>query len=615
MTIAPGTDITASNVNVIDSQTATATFAIGLNAVPGLQKSTITTPGGSSSAALFTVIPLPPTLTKLTPASVVQSPLGRSFVVTLTGTNLFDPTISISGTGVKAPANVFVTSGTTGTAVFTVDADAPLGPRDVTVTTAGGTSDPIQFNVLPPTPTLTSIAPTIGAKGTSVNVTVLGTNFTAGSTTLNINGIAVSNVTVVNAGTLTATLTIAANAASGSYDVTATTPQGATNALTFRVADPFPDLAITSSHSGRFGAGFNETYTVNVTNNGIRPTTGAITVTDSVPPGLTFVSAVGAGWSCALSNSAVSPGLICTNTSVLAPGASSSYTLTVAVGATAATAVNHTVSVTTPGDVNPDNDSATDPTTIAPAPAPVFVFNPLPIVAGEQATVAVRVPSTFPHDISGAITLGFIPSSAFPVDDPAIQFASGGRTATFTIPANSTLARFGSVTDTTPLGFQSGTVAGRLIFNGTFTAGSVQGSFSPAIGSSAPTIPSQAPVIKSIETTTQGGFAASILLFATSREVTEMGLSFDTNPSVKLNCGTATGCSVSGNTITFNVAAMFAAWFKSDTTSGSLSLLRLPISISGGNVKGTVTVRFRNNQGVSNAVSFDLSPTTVHFGG
>src|SRR6185436_10339248 len=143
---------------------------------------------GSSSAALFSVVPFPPTLKSISPATAVQSPLGRTFLVTLTGTNLFDPTIAISGTGVRAPANVVVTSATRGTAVFTVDGDAAIGPRDVTVSNAGGTSSPVTFAVLPPTPTLTSIAPAIGVRGTSVNVTILGTNFTAG-TTLNIPGI------------------------------------------------------------------------------------------------------------------------------------------------------------------------------------------------------------------------------------------------------------------------------------------------------------------------------------------------------------------------------------------------------------------------------------------
>ena len=607
MTIALGSDIVAKDITVVDSTTAAAIFAIGLGATPGVHSVTVTTPGGSASAALFSVVPLPPTLTSLSPSSAVQSSLGRSFLVTLTGTNLIDPTIAISGTGVKAPPNVVVTSGTTGTAVFTVDGDAPLGARNVTISTAGGTSAPVAFTVLPPAPTLTSITPAIGVRGTSVNVTVLGTNFATG-TTLNVPGITVSNPVVVNGITLTATLTIPANATLGAYSVTAATSLGTTNALTFTVADPFPDLSITSSHSGRFGVGFDEPYTVTVTNTGVRATTGAISVTDTLPPGLGFVSAVGAGWSC----SPTGQTLACNNANTLAAGASSSYTLTVRVDASAAAAVNHTVSVTTPGDTNTDNNSATDPTTIAPIPSPVFAFSPLPLVAGEQATMSVRVATSFPHDVTGTATLTFVSTAVIPVDDPAIQFASGGRAVTFTIPANTTLARFASASDATSIGFQTGTVAGSLIFAGTFKAGSIQGVFAPPIGGSAPSIAHQAPVIKSIETSTEGGFAATILLFSTPREVTELSLRF--NARVKLSCGTSAGCTASGNTITFDVTALFAAWYAKDTTYGSLNQLRLPLNIDGGKVTGTVDVVFRNKQGLSNVMSFDLAPT-VHFGG
>jgi hypothetical protein len=269
--------------------------------------------------------------------------------------------------------------------------------------------------------------------------------------------------------------------------------------------------------------------------------------------------------------------------------------------------------VTTPGDLNAANDSATDATTVSPTPAPAFVISPSPLVPGEQATVAVRLLSTFPHDVTGTVTLTFVPSAIIPVDDPALQFATGGRIVTFTIPANGAQARFGSATDPAPLGFQPGTVAGRLLFNGTFTAGSIQGTFSPPVGSSAPAISQQAPFIKSIETSTQGGFAASILFFSTLREVTELYLTFDTTPKVKLSCGSTAGCSVNGNTITFNVSSMFAAWYAGDTTFGSLSLLRLPLSINGGNVRGSVDVRLRNRQGFSNVVSFNLH-STAHFG-
>ena len=603
MTIGLGTDIAVSDINVIDSATATATLNIGPGAAPGLQNVTITTPGGTSSAALFSVIPFAPTLTGISPASAVQGTLDRSFLVTLTGTNLFDPTISIGGTGISAPPNVFVTSATTGTAVFTVAGGTAPGPHDVTITTAGGTSAPVTFTVLPPTPTLTSMTPAIGVRGTSVNVTISGTNFTAGTTTLNgIAGITITSPVVVNAITLTATLAIDANATLGTRSVTVTTGQGVTNALTFTVADPFPDLSITSSHSGKFGVGFDEAYTVTVANTGTLSTSGTITVSDTLPPGLTFVSGIGTGWSC----SAINQDITCTNPSVLAAGASSSYILTTAVGTTTATGVNHTVSVASAGDLNAANDSATDPTTVAPTPSPVFVFTPSPLVAGEQATVAIQIPSTFPHDVTGTVTLLFIPAPSVSVDDPAIQFASGGRTVSFTIPANSTEARFGSATNSNPLGFQTGTVAGRLIFNGAFTAGKIQGSFSPPIGGGAPAISEQAPVIKSIETSTQGGFAATILLFSTTREVTQLELTFNTTPQVRLSCGTVSGCSVNGSTMTFDVSSLFAAWFASDTAYGSLSTLRLPFSIDGGRVKGAVAVALRNRQGFSNVAVFDL---------
>jgi len=610
MTITFATDIAVSSINIVDPTSATATFTIGSGATPGLLNTTISTPGGSTSAALFSVIPLPPTLTRISPASVVQGNLDRSFLVTLTGTNLFDPTIAISGTGVKAPPNVFVTSGTTGTALFTVEANAPLGPRDVTVTTAGGTSSPIAFTVVTAAPTLTSIAPAIGVRGSSVSVTISGTNLTAGNTAVNsIAGITITNPVVVNAITLTATFAVDANATLGPRNVTVTTGLGTTNALTFTVADPFPDLSITSSHSGKFGVGFNEAYNVAVTNVGARPTSGTTTVTDVLPPGLTFVSGTGNGWSCSAAGQTVT----CTNPGILAAGAPSSYTLTVAVGTTAAAVVNHTVSVATAGDVNAAHDSATDVTIVAPTPTPTFVFNPSPLVAGEQATVTITVPSTFPHDVAGTVTLTFVPSTLIAVDDPAIQFATGGRSVTFVIPANGTQARFGSATDTTPLGFQTGTVAGRLLFNGTFTAGSIQGTFSPPVGSNAPVISQQAPFIKSIETSTQGGFVASILLFSTLREVTGLDLNFNNiTPQVKLSCGAAAGCSIDGTTMTFDVSAMFATWFAGNTAYGSLSLLRLPFSIAGGSVNGSVQVRLRNRLGLSNVVSFNL--VTAHFG-
>ena len=56
----------------------------------------------------------------------------------------------------------------------------------MTVTTAGGTSGPQTFTVGLLAPTLTSVAPTQGTRATTVAVTLTGTNFVAGATTVNV---------------------------------------------------------------------------------------------------------------------------------------------------------------------------------------------------------------------------------------------------------------------------------------------------------------------------------------------------------------------------------------------------------------------------------------------
>ena len=57
-----------------------------------------------------------------------------------------------------------------------------------------------------------------------------------------------------------------------------------------------PDLTITKSHTGNFTQGQTGTYTLTVSNTGGSPTNGPVTVTDSVPSGLTSTAATGAGW-------------------------------------------------------------------------------------------------------------------------------------------------------------------------------------------------------------------------------------------------------------------------------------------------------------------------------
>src|SRR5258706_15152488 len=88
-----------------------------------------------------------------------------------------------------------------------------------------------------------------------------------------------------------------------------------------------------------------------------------VTLTDSLPSGLTATSLSGTGWSCALAT------LTCTRSDALGAGSSyPSITLTVNVSAGAPPQVTNTVTVSGGGEVDTSNNTASDPTTIAPPP-------------------------------------------------------------------------------------------------------------------------------------------------------------------------------------------------------------------------------------------------------
>ncbi len=121
------------------------------------------------------------------------------------------------------------------------------------------------------------------------------------------------------------------------------------------------DLTIAKSHVGHFSQGQNGAiYTIQVTNSGNGPTNGSlVTVTDTLPAGLTATSLAGTGWTCAA--------LSCSRSDVLTNGFSyPPITLTVNVDPSAPANVTNQVSVSGGGEVNLSNDTANDPTVINP---------------------------------------------------------------------------------------------------------------------------------------------------------------------------------------------------------------------------------------------------------
>ena len=182
-----------------------------------------------------------------------------------------------------------------------------------------------------------------------------------------------SGGTIVPGGTCTITQSVSAT----TTNTNTTTAPAATGpvALTGPVADAMltvtvggaaPDLTLTKTHSGSFVAGGTYAYTLTVHNTlGTAPTSATITVTDTLPAGLTYVAAGsgGTGWSCSASGQVVT----CTTASIINAGASGNpLTINVLAGAAAQPSVTNNAAVSGGGEPggNSGNNSATDPTSV-----------------------------------------------------------------------------------------------------------------------------------------------------------------------------------------------------------------------------------------------------------
>lgn len=145
-------------------------------------------------------------------------------------------------------------------------------------------------------PTITAFTPNTGNAGSSVNVSLTGTNLTGASLATNNPGILVRNV-VTTPTSIAATFQIAFSAASGAATVTVTTTTGSAT-TSFSVNASAPVLSTLSPTSGPVtrmvtitGNGFSTTAGLNqIKFNGLTATTlsaTATTLTTQVPSGAT----------------------------------------------------------------------------------------------------------------------------------------------------------------------------------------------------------------------------------------------------------------------------------------------------------------------------------------
>ncbi len=208
------------------------------------------------------------------------------------------------------------------------------------------------------------------------------------------------------------TVNVASGAAASVVNTATVAGGGETNTLNDTASDPTtispppPDLTISKTHTGNFQQGQSfASYTITVSNTGSSATSGTVSVTDTLPTGLTLTSMFGQGWSCNLTT--------CTRNDALATASSyPAITLNVRVAGDAPASVTNTAVVSGGGETNTSNDTANDVTTITPTPdltiTKTHVGN---FTVGQNGVYTITVSNAGGAPTTGAVFMSdFLPS-------------------------------------------------------------------------------------------------------------------------------------------------------------------------------------------------------------
>jgi len=222
----------------------------------------------------------------------------------------------------------------------------------------------------------------------------------------------------------------------------------------------------------------------------------------------------------------------------------------------------------------------------------------------QQLSVGLSLAQVYPLTLRGTLTLAF--NSDVFANDPAVQFAVGGRTVNFTVPPGQRDAVF--ATNQAQVRLQTGTVAGSIVLTPSFQTdgGIILTPIDPPALSL--TVASAAPRLLSLQVTgrTSTGFQLLVTGLATSRQITQIDLTF-----------TATsGENIGSSRVTIAAESSFNAWYQGTASAqfGSQFTATIPITLSGDVVNVTTLVEtirsvsaiLTNRVGASNSVSVDL---------
>jgi hypothetical protein len=244
--------------------------------------------------------------------------------------------------------------------------------------------------------------------------------------------------------------------------------------------------------------------------------------------------------------------------------------------------------------------SGTQPAALPPYELQAPAGNQQP---AQQPSIGLALESPYPLALRGTLTLTFV-SSVF-ADDPAVQFASGGRSVNFTIPANSTQALFNG--GVTTMAVQTGTTAGNIVITPSFA---MQGGFNmtPATPDSLTlTIARSAPQLLSASITSQtlNSFTLVLSGFSTTRTVHQLDIQITPRQ----------GEDFSTTRLTLDVSSASSGWFQSTASQpfGGAFIVAIPFALQNGSSTDDLVRRLQslsvtaaNEIGVSNGVSVPI---------
>jgi hypothetical protein len=458
---------------------------------------TVANPGGPSSKPLpITIVPLP-TITSVAPSNIAAG--GPAFALTINGANfLSGATVYLNNSGLNT---TFISSSQL-TAQVPANQIAQTGMALVTAANAGGQQSAGANLAITSATTISGISPNSANAGDpGFTLTVNGTGFQA-VTVIQWNGTPL-NTQFVNNTQLTADVPASLLVQPDTASITAVNPgMTVSPAVTFTIN---PKAVITSLSKTSATAG-DSAFQLTLTGTGF--ISGAVINFGTSPLAATFAGAT--------QLTATVPANL-----LLVPG---TFPISIQQGGATSNSIPFIVNL--------------------PGPASLSLPGPQTLGPAQQPTINIALNAPYPIALTGTVVITFASNSTVSGDDPSIQFASGGRSFTFTVPANmTTLPAFQ---------LQTGTVAGVITLSVTLTAAGFD--VTPPGASTTITIPKQAPVItKVVLTRSPNGIEVDITGYSTTRDMTQAVFHLNGAP----------GGSVPSPDITVSVSSLFSNWYQS----------------------------------------------------